>query len=66
MVPDVVTLTPGDSLLTAFEKFNVKEIEQIPVVDSDDERHVVGMLSRRDLINAYNKAVLRKGMAVDK
>lgn len=60
----VITLTPDDSLLTAFERFNIKDIEQMPVVASEDPRRVIGMVSRRDLLNAYNKAVLAQGAAL--
>lgn len=61
-VTDVITLAPNDSLLVAFEKFNIKDIEQIPVVDPADRQRVVGIVSRRDLLDAYNKAVLKKSM----
>lgn len=61
-VTDVITLTPKDSLLVAFEKFNIKDIEQMPVVDPIDQQRVVGVISRRDLLDAYNKEVLKKSM----
>jgi len=59
---DVVTLTPEDNLVKAFERFNSIDVEKIPVVESDDRRRVVGMISRRDLLNSYNVAVVRRNI----
>jgi CIC family chloride channel protein len=59
---DVVTLTPGDNLLTALERFNLIDVEKIPVIESKEDRRVVGMIGRRDLLNSYNVAVVRRDM----
>ena len=58
----VITLTPEDNLLTAFERFNQIDVERIPVVDAAEPRRVVGMISRRDLLNSYNVAVMRRDL----
>ncbi len=60
---DVITLTPNDTLYTAMELFNLKGIEEIPVVEDLDNRWVVGMLRRRDAISAYNREALQKGIS---
>jgi CIC family chloride channel protein len=60
---DVITLTPDDSLYTAMQLFDIKGIEEIPVVESLENRWVVGMLKRRDVIAAYNRQVLKKGIS---
>ena len=54
----VIVLTPNDNLNTAIEKFSIKDLGEIPVVDMYDKRKVVGMLKRGDVINAYNKELL--------
>ncbi len=59
---DVLMLTPDDSLYTAMQLFDVKGIEEIPVVESLDDRWVVGMLKRRDALDVYNRQVLKKGI----
>ena len=59
----VITLTPEDNLLTAFERFNQIDVERIPVVDAAEPRRVVGMISRRDLLNSYNVAVMRRSIS---
>ena len=60
---NVITLTPDNSLYEAMTQFVVKGIEEIPVVESQDEMWVVGMLKRREAINAYNREVLKRGIS---
>ena len=58
--PDVITLHPVDTLQTAMRRFNLKDITSIPVVDPVDHRLVVGMLHRKDVLDAYNREQLRR------
>ena len=60
---NVITLTPDDDLYTAMALFDKKGIEEIPVVESEKERWVVGMLKRRDVLAAYNREVVKKGIS---
>ncbi len=60
---DVIMLTPDDNLYTAMQLFDVKGIEEIPVVEDLENKWVVGMLKRRDVIAAYNHEVLKKGIS---
>jgi len=57
---DVIMLTPDDSLYTAMQLFDVKGIEEIPVVEDLENKWVVGMLKRRDVIAAYNHEVFKE------
>jgi CIC family chloride channel protein len=59
MNPDVVTVTPRDDLHCALERISSRDMEQMPVVDVHDATRVVGMLSRRDILTAYNKALVQ-------
>ena len=59
----VVVLTPDDNLYAAMTLFDSKGLEEIPVVEATDNRWVVGMLKRRDVIAAYNKEVIKKGIS---
>ncbi|MFA7382473.1 MAG: chloride channel protein [Desulfurivibrionaceae bacterium] len=59
----VVVLTPEDNLYTALALFDTRGLEEIPVVEAEDNRWVVGMLKRREAIAAYNKEVLRRGIS---
>jgi len=60
---DVITLTPDDNLYDAMQLFDLKGIEEIPVVESLDDPWVLGMLKRRDVIAAYNHEVLKRGIS---
>jgi CIC family chloride channel protein len=59
---NVITLDLNDDLNTAMEKFALKDIAEIPVVDYDHPRKILGMLRRKDVIDAYNKEVLKEGL----
>lgn len=58
----VLTVKPDDDLHTALRRCTEKNIDEIPVVDPDDERRVLGMLRRKELIAAYSQrmAAIRK------
>jgi chloride channel protein, CIC family len=60
---DVISLTPEDNLYDAIRLFDVKGIEEIPVVESMADQWVLGMLRRRDVISVYNREVLRRGIS---
>jgi CIC family chloride channel protein len=60
---DVMVLTLDDNLYTAMTLFDLKGIEEIPVVEATDNRWVVGMLKRRDVIALYNREVLKRGIS---
>ncbi|MDH4317394.1 MAG: chloride channel protein, partial [Desulfobulbaceae bacterium] len=60
---DVIMLTPDHNLYEAMQLFDVKGIEEIPVVESLDDPWVLGMLRRRDVIDTYNHEVLKRGIS---
>jgi len=60
---DVVFLTPDDTLYDAIRLFDLRGYDEIPVVESEDSKWVVGMLKRRDVISAYNQEVLKRGIS---
>jgi len=57
---EVITLNLEESLSSALKKFTMKNIDELPVVDSKKPNKVIGILSRRDAILAYNNAVLKE------
>ena len=59
---DVIMLTPDDNLYDAMQLFDVKGIEEIPVVENLEEPWVLGMLKRSDVIAAYNHELLKRGI----
>ncbi len=53
----VLTVQPDDDLNTALRRFTQKNIDYLPIVTAEDPNHVMGMLSRHDVIAAYHHRV---------
>ena len=54
---DIIVSTFEDDLNTVLHKFTQKNIDSLPVVQSDDHGILLGMLNRRDVIAFYNDRV---------
>jgi CIC family chloride channel protein len=59
---NVVTVSSDDNLYTALEKISRKDFATLPVVSPHDSGQLVGVISRRDIMGAYDKAVLKKSL----
>ena len=59
---DVVTVSSNDDLYTALEKISRNDFSTLPVVSPDDPAQLIGIVTRRDIIGAYEKAVLKKSL----
>ncbi|MDA8155012.1 MAG: chloride channel protein [Actinomycetota bacterium] len=57
---DIIMALPDEDLNRIIEKFSLKDLGSIPVVDPADPGRVLGMLSRRDVLAAYEKQVLKR------
>ena len=55
MVTDVLSVVPDDDLNRAMRRFTRRNIDELPVLDSDDPEKVVGLLRRKEVIAAYNR-----------
>ena len=55
MVDHVITTQPGENLNQALHKLNEHGLHEIPVVEADDDRRVMAMLTRNNLGAAYHK-----------
>lgn len=55
----LITLNPGENLNEALVKFLKTKYTAIPVVDGDNPNKVLGTLSYRDLVAAYDDALLK-------
>jgi CIC family chloride channel protein len=62
---EVVTVTTHDNLYDALEKITSKDFSILPVVSSDNQSKLLGVLTRRDIIGAYNKAVVKQSLFLD-
>ncbi len=58
--PKVVTVSMDDNLYDAMEKITSKDFSLLPVVSTHDPRQLTGVLTRRDIISAYNRAITKK------
>jgi len=55
MTESVVTVRPDDDLNTALNRFTALNVDELPVVDSDDPNVILGVLRRKETIAAYTK-----------
>ncbi len=62
---DVITVHPEEDLDTAMRKIGYRNIEQLPVVDRESHRHLYGIISRRDMVSAYNRALMTRTLEDD-
>ncbi len=60
---NVIFLTPDDNLYTAMSYFDSKGFEEIPIVESADSKWVLGMIKRRDVLDAYHQEVIKRGIS---
>jgi chloride channel protein, CIC family len=60
MTEKVVTVHPDDTLYTALEKIAVKDFSILPVLSRTNPGRLLGIVTRRDIIGAYNHALLKK------
>jgi CIC family chloride channel protein len=55
----MTTVTPSDNLKDALSRLAYGSVEQLPVVDTRDPNKLIGILTRSDIITAYNRAISR-------
>jgi len=60
MTRDMILCYPDETLKTALEKLGERNIGRIPVVERKNPSHVVGLITRKGIIAAYNEE-LHKG-----
>ena len=55
---EIQTVTPGDSLLEASRRLGVRDLDYIPVVEGPESNRLLGLLSRADILEAYQTRLL--------
>jgi len=53
-------VVPTDSLRDALRKMNTRAIDVIPVVESEANPKLVGLLSRADVLSAYERELMQE------
>ena len=59
---DVRTIKTDANLYEALEAITFKDYTILPVVSPDDGNHLLGVVSRRDILGAYDKAIVKKSL----
>ena len=63
-VTDLITITPKENLTQALDSLGYREISHLPVVDKTNQKKLVGIITKGDIIKAYNRQrFLRKQMS---
>ncbi len=57
---DLITVTPEEDLEPAMHKLSYGDVGRLPVVDAADPRRLVGLITRSDIIRAYDRALLHE------
>jgi len=57
---NLVTVYPSDDLSLAMKKMGIRDIGRLLVIDPDDPRILLGIITRRDVLEAYKQAHRRK------
>lgn len=57
MSSDIILCFPDESIKTALHKMAVRNIGRMPVVHRDNKEHIIGLITRKSLMNAYNQAL---------
>ncbi|MFO7947820.1 MAG: chloride channel protein [Armatimonadota bacterium] len=57
---ELVVAFPDESLNDALRKLGLRDIGRLPVVDRDDHTKLLGLVTRKNIIAAYNRALIRR------
>jgi CIC family chloride channel protein len=58
--PDPVTVFPDEPIWSAIRKMAPRDLARIPVVSRNNPAQFVGVVSRSDIVRAYNVGLMRK------
>jgi CIC family chloride channel protein len=62
---EVVVCFPHETLNDALRKLGLRDVGRLPVVDPDDHRVLLGLITRKNIIAAYNLALMRQHQRLD-
>lgn len=57
---DLVTAYPDEPIWTAIQKMSPRDLARLPVVGRVGSGHLLGMISRSDILRAYDVGIVRK------
>ena len=56
---DVIVAFPDETLNDALRKLGLRDIGRLPVVERQDHTRLIGLITRKNIIAAYNRALLK-------
>ncbi len=57
---ELLVTYPDESIGAALRRMGARDVGRLPVVARDDERHLLGVLRRTDMVRAYDIALTRR------
>ncbi len=63
MTPITHFITPNDTLDMAMKLFSDLNLDELPVVNNLSERKLIGIVSKKDVIDLYNQEILKRDTA---
>jgi len=58
----LITTTPSETLYDAIKKMDAAGVRQLPVVDPENSQKLIGMITRKDIVAAYNREMIKRGL----
>ncbi|MEN8231107.1 MAG: chloride channel protein [Thermodesulfobacteriota bacterium] len=58
--PDPVTVFPDEPIWSAIKKMTPRDLARLPVVSRNNPKQFIGVISRSDIVRAYNVGLMRK------
>ncbi len=59
-IVDPVTVFPDEPIWTAIQKMAPRDLARLPVVSRSSETTLIGLISRSDILRAYDVGIVRK------
>lgn len=57
---DLVVAFPQETLNDALRKMGLRDVGRLPVVHPEDHTQIIGLITRKNVISAYNRALMRR------
>ncbi|MEW5805958.1 MAG: ClcB-like voltage-gated chloride channel protein [Acidobacteriota bacterium] len=66
LAKEVPTVTARDSIADIMEKFWFQEMGHLPVIEGNGSRKFLGIITRRDVIGAFDREILKRKMLLSR
>jgi CIC family chloride channel protein len=60
----LVTAFPDENLRAVLQRMGPRDLSRVPVISRDDQRQLLGMVRRNDIVRAYQTETARRGSAL--